>query len=98
MVLLLGLAVMLLWNAILPEALHAGRLEYGQAVGLLVLCRVLFGGFGGPFRGRWPRNGGPAWRDKWTKMTPEEQERFKTEWQRRCGRKSNESGASDSEK
>ena len=93
MLLLFGLVVMLLWNAILPEALHAGRLKYRQAVGLLVLCRILFGGFGGPFRGRWPGGGGPAWRNKWTKMTPEEQERFKAEWQRRCGRKSNERGA-----
>jgi hypothetical protein len=84
MLLLLSLVVMLLWNAILPDVLHAGRLQYGQAIGLLILCRILFGGFGGPFRGRGGRPGGPPWRDKWVNMTSEEQRRFREEWQRRC--------------
>ena len=42
-----GLIVMLLWNAILPTAIHAGELNYWQATGLLVLSRILFGGWGG---------------------------------------------------
>lgn len=94
MLLLLGLVVMLLWNAILPETLHTGRLEYGQALGLLILCRILFGGFGGPFRGRGPGSGGRPWNDKWTKMSPEEQQRFREEWMRRCGQKKEEKNGS----
>ena len=47
----LGWVVMLLWNWLLP-ALFAGvsPLGYGQALGLLLLCKILFGGFHG--RGR----------------------------------------------
>ena len=46
--LLFGFVVMLLWNAILPQVVNAAPLSYWQAVGLLVLSRILFGSF---FRG-----------------------------------------------
>lgn len=44
----LGWVVMLLWNWLLP-ALFVGvsPLGYGQALGLLLLCKILFGGFHG---------------------------------------------------
>ena len=81
-VLLFGLAVMLLWNAILPTVLGVASLNFWQAVGLLVLCRILFGGFrgGGPGgRGR------PAyWREKWQHMSEEDRARFKEAWRERC--------------
>jgi len=56
--LLLGGAVMWLWNAILPSLLNFNPISYWQAVGLLALCRILFGNFGGRFGGspRWNRN------------------------------------------
>jgi hypothetical protein len=80
----LGFVVMLLWNAILPGAVHAGRLSYWQATGLLLLSRILFGSY----RGGRPGGGGSfrrqAWKDKWSGMTPEERDRFRGEWQRRC--------------
>ncbi|WP_075258905.1 hypothetical protein [Herbaspirillum camelliae] len=71
---LLGVVVMLLWNWVMPP-IFPGVAEIGfwRALGLLVLCRILFGGFRG-------RHGG--WRDKrrfmrarWEAMTPEERER-----------------------
>ena len=40
-----GYAVMLLWNAVLPNICSARPLSYWQAVGLLVLCRLLVGRF-----------------------------------------------------
>lgn len=40
-----GYAVMRLWNAILPAVAAVHPLSYWQAVGLLVLCRILIGGF-----------------------------------------------------
>lgn len=40
-----GYVVMRLWNSILPEVLHAQPLRYWQAVGLLILCRILVGSF-----------------------------------------------------
>jgi len=84
-VLLFGFIVMNLWNAILPAVLHVSAISFWQAVGLLVLSKILFGGF----RGGW--GGGPRarWKermqDKWKNMTPEERDRFKQEWRNRCG-------------
>jgi hypothetical protein len=68
----LGLAVMVLWNGVVP-ALFAGSraIDYPHALGLLILCRILFGGFRG--RGGW--HGRRHW-DKWAAMTPEERERI----------------------
>ena len=84
-VLLSGLVVMLLWNAILPTAIHAGTLTYLQATGLLVLCRLLFGGFGRRFGPG--RRGAAGGREKWMNMSDEEKNRFREEWKRRCGPK-----------
>jgi hypothetical protein len=68
----LGWVVMLLWNWVVP-ALFAGAatINYPHAVGLLILCRVLFGGFRGHRGGRGRRH----W-EKWAAMSAEERERF----------------------
>ncbi|MFT4094089.1 MAG: hypothetical protein QM640_10645 [Niabella sp.] len=80
-----GAIVMLLWNAILPPVLHVNTISYWQAVGILVLCKILFGGFrGGPGREKFERM--QNFREKIKNMSPEERERFKEEWKRRCGR------------
>ena len=81
----LALVVMLLWNAILPDVLQTRPLTYWQALGLLLLCRILFGGL--PFRNRsgGPRFGrGPAIKEKWMTMSEEERAKFKEEWRKRC--------------
>lgn len=39
---LLGLAVMLLWNWLMPDLFGLPRVSYWQAVGLLALCHLLF--------------------------------------------------------
>jgi hypothetical protein len=69
----LGATVMLLWNWIMPS-LFAGSqpLDYWRALGLLVLCRILFGGLRG--RGGW-RHGHERWQ-RWQAMTPEERAQF----------------------
>jgi hypothetical protein len=86
-VFIFGLVVMLLWNAILPAVFKVGAITYWQAVGLLVLCRILFGGFrGGPggFRGGRPHFGwSPFSKGKWMNMSEEERAKFKEEWERR---------------
>lgn len=41
-----SLVVMLLWNALLPSLFGIAALSYWQAMGLLLLCRILFGGLG----------------------------------------------------
>ncbi len=77
--------VMLLWNLILPDVLGLKALSYWQALGLLVLSRILFGGFHfGPRRGS-PHFGGPPphVREKWMHLSEEERTRFKEAWRRR---------------
>ena len=56
---LFGYVVMALWNAVLPAAAGLHAINFLQAVGLLVLSRILFGGMRG-----WGRRGGHwrAWR------------------------------------
>lgn len=77
---LIGLALfsyvtMLLWNALLPVILHLPVINFWQAVGVLVLSRLLFGGPGHHGYGHHRHFGNP-FRDKWETMTPEEREEF----------------------
>jgi len=68
----LGLVVMLLWNAIVPSVFSGIRaLDYPHALGLLVLSRILLGGFRG--RGGLP---GRRWQ-RLENLTPEERARFR---------------------
>lgn len=81
-ILLFGGLVMYLWNAILPGLLHAGVITFWQAVGLLVLCKILFGSMGsgrGRYRKQW---GGPPphLKEKFMNMSEEEKAAFKQHW------------------
>jgi hypothetical protein len=80
---LLGIAVMLLWNALVPVLFHGPRLEFPQAVGLLVLCRLLVGGLRGRgWHGQWRER---MWRERWERMTPQERARLRERFMS-CGR------------
>ena len=72
---LMGLVVMSLWNWLLPALFGWKLIGYWQALGLIVLCHLLFGGFGG-HRGRRGYFGRRA-RERWEQMTPEEREKFR---------------------
>ncbi|PSR57182.1 hypothetical protein AHMF7605_05235 [Adhaeribacter arboris] len=74
-----------LWNTVLPEVLPAKKLTYGQALGLLILCRILFGSFRFGYRGgsAFYKNPGNV-RGKWLNMTEEERAAFKEQWKKRC--------------
>ena len=82
----LSAVVQQLWNLVLPNAVHVSPITYWQAMGLLVLCRILFGNF--PFKGRGgqPGFGGPSreMREKWMNMTDEERALFKQRFKDRC--------------
>lgn len=83
-----GIAVMLLWNGILPSVITSvGSVTYPQAVGLLVLCRILFGGFKGRGGAGPGHRGGPPWRQRMMNMSEEEREKFKMQWKERCEKK-----------
>jgi hypothetical protein len=81
---LFGFIVMSLWNAILVPVLGIGAVSFWQALGILVLCKILFGGF----KGRGGFGGPPGWknemREKWQHMTPEEREQVKQQWREKC--------------
>jgi len=70
-----GQAVLQLWNWLMPELFGLHPLRFWQAVGLMALSWILFGGLrgfgmiGGPGRSGTP--------DSWARLTPEERERFR---------------------
>lgn len=77
-----GEIVMHLWNWLLPALFGWHAITFWQALGLLVLCRILFGGFGNS-----GNRGGKHRRrmEMWESMTPEEREAFRQNWRNRCG-------------
>lgn len=93
-ILVFGFVVMGLWNAILPAVLGVKAINFLQALGILLLSKILFGGFRGCWRGRGQHRG--KWMDmqqKFAGMTPEERENFKNEWRNRCGGRWGKTGA-----
>jgi len=79
----LGFVVMQLWNWLVPAVFSGPLVSYWQALGLLVLARLLCGGFRPHHHGH-HRFGGPPWKH----MTPDEREelrnRFRERWGRAC--------------
>jgi len=65
--------VMSLWNLVLPAVAGLHAITFVQALGLLVLSRLLFGGF--------RRHGAWHWRQRmrarWEHMTPEQREQLR---------------------
>ncbi len=80
-----GTVVMLLWNGLLPTLFGLKSITFWQAIGLLALCRILFGGFrlGGGGHRSWSRR---RMEERWAGMTPEERETFRQGMRGRCGR------------
>jgi hypothetical protein len=76
--------VMSLWNALVPALFHGPTLGFWQAVGLLVLTRILVGGLRGRggWHGHWRER---VWRERWANMTPEERARLQERFRGRCG-------------
>ena len=81
---LLGAVVMFLWNSIVATVANVQAINYWQALGLLLLCRILFGGFRFGHAGK-PSFKGMPWKDKWIEMKDEDRAKFKEEWKKRCG-------------
>jgi len=92
-----GGVVMLLWNWLAPTLFGLRLITFWQAIGLLALCRILFGGFGmggGGHRsggrrrmeGRVRERVGERMAERWEQMTPEEREKFRQGMHGRSGR------------
>ncbi|MCB2379329.1 hypothetical protein LGH70_17155 [Hymenobacter sp. BT635] len=91
-ILVMGFGTRALWNWLVPELFHGPFISFWQALGLLLLTRLLTG-----FRGG---GGRPNFSRKWQKhkndwkqrmetrmasMTPEEQEKFRQKMRASCG-------------
>ena len=78
-----GFAVMALWNWLMPALFGLRHIGFWQALGLVILCKILFGSFhshgGGPMH--WRRR----MRERWERMTPEEREKFREGMRGWCG-------------
>lgn len=95
-----GFIVMGLWNWLVPHLFNGPVISFGEALGILVLSKILFGGFHGKKGGGWKhhhcgcgyRGGSHHWKDKWkdkmkermSGMTAEEREKFKQKMYK-CG-------------
>ena len=78
-----GEVVLHLWNWLLPQLFGWRQITFWQAVGLLALCRILFGGVSG--RGWHRSNYRRRMGERWERMTPEEREKFRQGMRSRCG-------------
>lgn len=78
-----GFVVMSLWNWLMPALFGWHLINFWQAVGILVLSKILFGGFRGhPGRHMYWRR---RMMERWEQMTPEEREKFRQGMHGRCG-------------
>ncbi len=78
-----SLLVMTLWNWLGPSIFGWHAITFWQALGLLILSKILFSGFRGRPGAHMP------WRrrmmERWEQMTPEEREKFREGMRAHCG-------------
>ena len=95
-----GQVVKLLWNSLAPPLFGLPLLSFWQALGMLALCRILFGGFGFHGGGSQQHHRGriaermaeraadrmaDRFAERWQNMSPEERERVRQRVRERCG-------------
>lgn len=75
-----------LWNWLMPTIFKLPSIGFWQAVGLLVLSWILFGGFGWLGRGpRGPRFSRRRMAERWARMSPEQRAMFREGLRGHCG-------------
>jgi len=77
------LAVMGLWNWLTPAIFGWKTITFWQAMGLVILARLLLGGLRG--RPGWSSHWRHRMRERWERLTPEEREKFREAMRDRCG-------------
>ncbi|HXW63255.1 MAG TPA: hypothetical protein VEJ45_11690 [Candidatus Acidoferrales bacterium] len=79
----LSFVIMGLWNWLMPGLFGLHPIRFWQALGLLLLSRILLGGVRGRRAPPW------QWRarvmERWAQMSPEEREKFREGMRGRCG-------------
>ena len=78
-----GEIVLQLWNWLLPQLFGWRPITFWQALGILLLCRILFGGF--RLHGSGRSNFRRRMQERCEHMTPEERERFRQRMRERWG-------------
>ncbi|SHL18999.1 hypothetical protein [Hymenobacter psychrotolerans] len=83
-----GYVTMRLWNWLLPDLFNLPLISIWQALGLLLLSRILLGGWGGRgHRAGWARKR-RQWKQKMESrlecLTPEEKEKFRQKMEGAC--------------
>jgi hypothetical protein len=86
-----GFIVMTLWNWLAPAIFGAHTVTFWQALGLLVLARILVGGLSGGHGDH--KHGRRRMLESWEKMTPEEREKFRQGLRERRGGCAADTGA-----
>lgn len=72
-----GFFTMHLWNWLMPVLFHLPEITFWQTIGLMILSRLVIGGFGGHGRGHGHHHCRRNMHEKWENMTPEEREKFR---------------------
>lgn len=84
----LSAVVMWLWNTCLVAAIAGiSIISYWQAMGLLILSKILFGGFPGKGRQGGRHCNKKTWLTTGENLSDEEKEQFKSMWKARFDRK-----------
>lgn len=85
-----GFITMNLWNWLVPELFHGPLITFWQTIGLLVLSKILFGGFG---RSRWKGRG-----DRWRGMHKGKYDERCSDWKEKMAEKMRGMSEEDREK
>jgi hypothetical protein len=72
-----------LWNYLAVDLFHAPVITFWQTAGLMLLGRLIAGGFRGS--GGWGRKRGYGMRNRWKNMTEEERTAMRDKWKNNGG-------------
>ncbi|MFZ1807689.1 MAG: hypothetical protein WAU36_10725 [Cyclobacteriaceae bacterium] len=78
----LGLVTQLLWNWLVPALFGAPMITIWQALGLLLLTKILLWPIG---KRHYKGQSGVYWKQKWNGMTDEEKAVFRKKMKEKCG-------------
>lgn len=82
---LVGWVTMLLWNWLIPELFKGPAITFWQALGLLLLSKILFSGFKGRERkGHFPRH--HHWKQKFEEKLNDLQDKMKEKFDENASR------------
>ena len=89
MIIAMGYVVMLLWNWLMPGIFELRIISFWEAVGLVALPKILFGGFHGKHKCCGGNHGGKGqwkhkFKSKWHHMSEEEKSKWESKFGHYC--------------